>query len=253
MCNYLDPGWSSWIKRVLIGSYYCPPSSDRDYLINLRDSLDKIQNPTSYNIWIGGDFNLGDIVWENQSVNAGAPKLTLCRDLINLSNDFGLDQFVTEPTCGKRILDLFFTTNPTLVTKSVVLPGISDHNGIPKIEINCKTTSTKQKPRKVYICARTNLEGLKAGCKAMSDEFLTKDLSCVSVEDLWEEFRHNLTETVEENTPSKVVPKRNNTPWINQRIKWLHRRKQRAYNSAKKKNRQEAWDSYKELRHKIKK
>ena len=55
----------------------------------------------------------------------------------------------------------------------------------PKIEINAKPTSIKEKPRKVYIYAKTNLEGLKAGVKAISEEFLSKDLSCVSAEDLW--------------------------------------------------------------------
>ena len=69
---------------------------------------------------------------------------------------------------------------------------------------------------------------------------------------LLEEVRHNLTEIVEKNIPSKVLHKCNNTPWISQRIIQLHRRKQRTYNSAKKKNMQEAWDSW-ELRRKIKK
>ena len=39
-----------------------------------------------------------------------------------------LEQMVTSPTGGQNILDLFFTTNPTLVNKTSILPGLSDHD-----------------------------------------------------------------------------------------------------------------------------
>ena len=65
----------------------------------------------------------------------------------------------------------------------------------------------------MYIYAKTNLEGMKAGAETISEEFLSKDLSCVSAEDLWDEFRHKLSNTVEDNIPSKIVRKRNNSPW----------------------------------------
>ena len=56
--------------------------------------------------------------------------------MIEIANDFGLEQIVTEPTRGKNTLDLFFTTNPTLVERSTVIPGISDHDSIPLIIVS---------------------------------------------------------------------------------------------------------------------
>ena len=138
-------------KPILVGSYYRPPSSDRDYLNSLRDSLAKINPDNFSNIWLGGDFNLGDIVWETQSVRKGAQKPTLCRDLINISNDYGLDQVVTKPTKGKNTLDLFFIKNPSLVVKSTTIPGISDHDSISLILGDSKPYFAKQKPRSVPV------------------------------------------------------------------------------------------------------
>ena len=80
-----------------------PPSSDRDYLNSLRDSLAKINPDNFSNIWLGGDFNLGEIVWETQSVHKGAQKPTLCQDLINISNDYGLDQSLQNPLEGRTL------------------------------------------------------------------------------------------------------------------------------------------------------
>ena len=56
--------------------------------------------------------------------------------MIDLANDFGLEQFVTEPTRQDKIFDLFLTNCPTLVEKSSMLPGLSHHDGIPVILVN---------------------------------------------------------------------------------------------------------------------
>ena len=45
-----------------------------------------------------------------------------------------------------NILDLFFTTNPTLVQRVSILPGISDHD-IVKIQVNTSAKILFQKPR----------------------------------------------------------------------------------------------------------
>ena len=70
------------------------------------------------------------VVWSSQSVIPGSPKVNISKELINIAADFGLEQVVDKPSRGNRILDLFFTTTPTLVIKSTVAPGISDHDGI---------------------------------------------------------------------------------------------------------------------------
>jgi hypothetical protein len=69
-------------KPILIGSFYWPPKTKKEYLNMIKLSLDKINVDHYSNIWLGGDFNLGEIVWETQSVRPLAKKGPLCRDLI---------------------------------------------------------------------------------------------------------------------------------------------------------------------------
>ena len=59
--------------------------------------------------------------------------------MIEIADQFDMEQMVTEPTKRDKILDLFLTTNSTLVNDSRVTPGISDHDGyIPIIDMNIK-------------------------------------------------------------------------------------------------------------------
>ena len=41
-----------------------------------------------------------------------------------------LEQMVTSPRRGQNILDLFFTTSPTLVDDISVIPCLSDHDAV---------------------------------------------------------------------------------------------------------------------------
>ena len=59
-------------------------------------------------------------------------------------DDHGLVQLITNPTRGKNVLDLFITNNDSLIIKTQVIPGISDHNPV-FVEGNIKATINKQK------------------------------------------------------------------------------------------------------------
>ena len=48
-----------------------------------------------------------------------------------------LEQMVTSPMRGQNILDIFFTTFPTLVDDISVIPGLSDHD-IVLAQVNVK-------------------------------------------------------------------------------------------------------------------
>ncbi|XP_072046406.1 uncharacterized protein [Amphiura filiformis] len=166
-------------KPVLVGSYYRPPSSNRDYLSNFRDSLAKINMSQFSNIWLAGDFNLGDVLWENQT-----------------------------------------------------------------------------KPRKVYLFNKANTTELKNEAQVISNELIDR-IDCdgleVDVNGLWNEFKVNLSSAVDKHVPAKMVRKRQSTPWISHNLKRLHKRKQRAYNRAKKTGTQEDWEKFRQLRKQIKK
>ena len=61
-------------------------------------------------------------------------------------------QMVREPTRGGNILDLFLTTNHTLVESVSIIPGLSDHD-ILRCTVNTKPKVTRQ-IRRIYIPRR---------------------------------------------------------------------------------------------------
>ena len=98
-------------SHLYVGTFYRPPDIDNpDYLSHLDASLSRI--PEGAHVWIGGDFNLADINWTVNSVCPSATKPTLCSQLIDITNDWFLQQLVTEQTriteTTESILDLFF-------------------------------------------------------------------------------------------------------------------------------------------------
>ena len=117
----------------------------------LRESINKIKRTNNEHIWLAGDFNLHDIDWDLLNTKSGGVVPGLSKQLIDITNDFGLEQLVREPTRINNILDLLFTSNPTLVERSSVVPGINDHDGIPIVIISCKPRIIKQIPRKIYM------------------------------------------------------------------------------------------------------
>ena len=44
-------------KKILVGSYYRPPSDEGTSLEQLEILLSRVNNITSSHLWLGGDFN----------------------------------------------------------------------------------------------------------------------------------------------------------------------------------------------------
>ena len=117
----------------------------------LCESIKKIKQTNNEHIWLAGDFNLPDTDWDLLNTKPSGIAPGLSKQVIEITNDFGLEQVVREPTRRNNILDFFFTSNPTRVERSSVVPGISDHDGIPII--SCKPRI--RKPRKICITKLT--------------------------------------------------------------------------------------------------
>ena len=77
-----------------------------------------------------GDFNLGDIEWEKESVRPSSCMKTACEKFVQLLRDQHVCQMQREPTCEGRVLDLFCTNKPSLVKAMSTIPGIFDHDAI---------------------------------------------------------------------------------------------------------------------------
>ena len=102
-----------------------------------------------------------------------------------IMRDSFLDQVVTEPTkiteTTSSTLDLFLTTNQTLINKVEVVPGISDHEEV-FIESSLKPLNFKIPARKPY--QRAELLSLQIEFDSQADT--------MDVEQLWTLFKNKI-------------------------------------------------------------
>jgi hypothetical protein len=95
------------------------------------------------------------------------------------------------------------------------------------------------------------MDGMKKELNNFGKDFVEKNShskSIKSVDSLWTMFKEKLLNTMDTYIPSKTVNSQKKAPWINNRVKRLLKRKQRAYNKAKKSTSQTDWDSFREIR-----
>ena len=95
-------------------------------------------------ILLAGDFNLPDLKFEdgisyiNRNPTYGYETNS---PFVEMMNDYGFEQFVTQPTRGDHLLDLVPSTNPDIIENVHVVPGISDHEAI-----TCQLVLPSEKP-----------------------------------------------------------------------------------------------------------
>ena len=123
-------------KPVFVCSFYRPPNNLTGPISELRHTLNKLPDHNAA-IIIAGDFNFPAIQcqWEEGAGCIDPVKsYTYGNDVnylfIETVNDFGLEQFVTQPTRNNHILDLVFTSQPELISDINVVPGISNHEAV---------------------------------------------------------------------------------------------------------------------------
>ena len=119
---------------------------------------------------------------------------------------------VDKPTRVNNVLDLFLTTHPSLVEKSTVLPGLSDHDGIPFIVVNTKARKhgkIKQQRRKIYIFKKADVDKLKSRITALTDKISGNDeKQDYPAASLWSDFKDGLVDAMDKSIPSKSVTKK---------------------------------------------
>ncbi|XP_033628827.1 uncharacterized protein LOC117291298 [Asterias rubens] len=236
-------------KRLIIGSFYRPPNSPPANIQHLSDSLASIQSKFKNAILIvGGDFNLADIDWTNRSVRPYAVESAKCSPLLDVCNDFFLDQLVKEPTriseAAQNILDLVLSTHPNYIEKCKVVPGISDHE-VVLFTLNLKPKLNKKVPRKVYLYGKANMENLRADMTNFQDSFLNSDPDSRNVQTNWNMFKEKISELMEKHIPSRTSCASHKNPWITREVRRMSKKKQSLYKKARLSNNPKDWDSFK--------
>ena len=139
-----------------------------------------------------------------------------------------LKQTLTLPTWGQNILDLFFTTNPTLVDNVSIIPGLSDHD-IVLAKVNAKPEISKQVPRTILLYKKADWEQLKQSMRDLHSELTQSDLATTSAQSMWDRFATKLEQGIDQFIPTRKSGSRDGFPWINQEIRRLMRKREKLY------------------------
>ena len=188
-------------KALYIAAYYRPKEGDTESAGDLRHSLEFVSK-TQGNVWILGDFNNPKFSWDANhvpSIKQGCSFTDMYDDFMSMLDDFGLVQMVTEPTRCENVLDLFLTSNHTLVQQIKILPGIADHE-IMVADVNLKPQIGRQKPRNVPLYRKADWDGFRKYFSDFASDFII-DYENKTVEDLWNSFKSTINQGI-----SKFIP-----------------------------------------------
>ena len=119
-----------------------------------------------------GDFNLGDIEWDSETVDPKSTQKSASDKLIHLLRDHQLSQMQREHTRENRLLDLFCTNKPSLVKSVSTIPGISDHDAIVA-DSDIKPAYIKKKPRSIFIFSKADWAKMCEDTIKFATEFLS--------------------------------------------------------------------------------
>lgn len=220
-------------RDLIVGCFYMPHRNQPD-LNALETSLQKITASRQRQIILAGDFNCPDVNWNSGAVPPGAPERTVQESLVEITTAAYLTQIHEEPTREDNILDLIFTSNPSLNKSSKSIPGISDHS-IIVADFDIHPHRTKEKPRKQYLYSKAKWEDLNSEVQQLSGVISTMREEGSSVDDMWTCFKSSLMAAVERYIPSSLRRSNYGLPWVNRKIRKLLQHKKRLYNQAKKK------------------
>ena len=228
-------------KSTLIGAYYRPPS-DRapDSVCQLGEQLESLDPDVP--IILGGDFNAGDIDWENNTIAPGSDRKTLCETLIDVFEDHHLDQIQRECTRENAVLDLYVTNRPGLVKSCNTVPGIADHH-IIVVDSMIKAQRLKKPKRPIKQWSKANWETIREETGKFRDDFL-QDCEQRDVEENYKAFVDHIDDVISRHVPTKMSSSRRNVPWITPAIRRMTNKKQRLYNRAKRTHKEQHWAQY---------
>ena len=229
-------------RKLLLSSVYRPPDGPTAQLDLFEQSLKDCMpmNDPNNTVFIGGDFNCGDIDCENYCVFQNSNRKSIHNSLLRILDDFHLSQIISCATRGDNLLDLFITNQPGIVKTCTVIPGYSDHEmAVADCELN--PVISKKKARPIQLFSKANWDELKLKASGFRDEFLSSRMC--DIEQQWsrlKSFIHNILTSI----PSKLPSTKRHVPWINRSIQRLCRKKQRLYRKPKRDHKNSSWSKY---------
>ena len=202
------------------GAYYRSqidngPNTSLDSLNKALELVEAKVGNGKASIVLAGDFNCRDIDWETLSVPPGSQIPSVCKKLIDVSITSGLTQLQRESTKLDSLLDLFFSSNPSLVDTLQNAPGISTATEHESIIVHTKLRAdiSKTKPHKVYLWKKADWQTIKQKTAAFAEDFM-EDSCNKSVDEQWKLIEEHLNTMTDKHIPSKMSRERVDQPWI---------------------------------------
>ena len=138
-------------KPVVISACYRSMNNSNEKNKQLADQVTKLGNKyKNRHIWIGGDFNLPDIDWSNNTIQSHQDLKELNEQYLEAFELSNLTQIVDFPTRKKSTLDLMLTNRPTFLSKCSPVPGFGDHDTAALVDMFCHSPCHKPIQRKIH-------------------------------------------------------------------------------------------------------
>ena len=204
---------SSETAKVIYCVLYRSPSAPvKDFHQCLQAISSYLTGKDDYEVCLMGDFNIPNVSWDPPSINSPSPA---AEELLRLSSDSLLSQYVLEPTRKGNILDLFFTNNASLVTHvSARDTELSDHR-LVEVYLSYNPCQPNYSETPIFEpAAFRSLDFTKADFQAISSVINEIDWNVLSKELSDEEFCDKFTQVLLkvciDHTPLKIPPTRHN-------------------------------------------
>ena len=258
---------SVWVKVFtnktshFVASWYQPPGRNLAELTSeinlLRSQLQKIKcmhkgnKPPSVHVL--GDFNFGDIAWPDRLNKSGSPLSPSEGEiLIEIMNDYGLEQLVHFPTRERNTLDLIITSLPGQFVDIHSHDRLSDHDivsGTLKVVI----PPIKKPKRKVYRYQKGDYESLRKDTLNFAKEkYFNGHSDTRSVQENFNLITSFIQDSADKHIPSKTSRSVSSFPWITSEIRRRIRKKNETHAKAKRTGSAKIRSKFETLRREIK-
>ena len=231
--------------------YRPPDKTDEDYLNKVKEDISTIKEKHRRDIVvIGGDFNLPDINWEEQTIINRQYPIKANQTFLEIVADNGLEQIVDFHTRKDNTLDLMFLSHPAYKLRCKPLPSIgnSDHD-IVLLDIVCTPFKPKPVRRKIYLWKKADIYKIKEDLESFGNTF--RNIGKRDIESLWHALKDAVQNTIDKRVPSKMTQGRHTHPWINTTIRRKINRKEKAHKKARKTKKKRDVDRYKRLQQEV--
>ena len=151
----------------------------------LNKSLDLLSRAGVKDTILANDFNSPDVDWDSYTVHSRAQDNTLQRSSHPPPSP---KSTISHATRQSALLDLTFTSNPSIDKNSTSIPGLSDHDMVVT-DFKTKPQKSKENPVTYYIYTKAKWENIGNDLDLLLVNIKGDYKNNANVETLWSNFK----------------------------------------------------------------